>query len=346
MRRHLNTLYVTTQGSWVHKDGANVVVSVEGAERGQIPVHLLGGLVCFGRVSLSPILLGFCSAEGICITHLSEHGRFLARIEGPVSGNVLLRREQYRRTDDGEKAAQIASAIVVGKTLNQRTVLRRALRDHGEAIDQACKAALRAAEERLSDVARRTTRPEPLDVIRGYEGEAGQIYFAVFDHLIRAQKETFRFAGRSRRPPLDAVNALLSFLYTLLVHDCRGALEAVGLDPAVGFLHRDRPGRPSLALDLMEEFRAMMADRLALSLINRRQIGAGDFRAMENGAVLLTDDVRKLVLVAYQERKREEITHAFLQETAPIGLLPYLQAQLLARHLRGDLDGYPPFVWK
>ena len=270
----------------------------------------------------------------MCAAHLASRG------------DLLLRREQYRRTDDGEKAAQIASAIVVGKTLNQRTVLRRALRDHGEAIDQACKAALRAAEERLSDVARRTTRPEPLDVIRGYEGEAGQIYFAVFDHLIRAQKETFRFAGRSRRPPLDAVNALLSFLYTLLVHDCRGALEAIGLDPAVGFLHRDRPGRPSLALDLMEEFRAMMADRLALSLINRRQIGTGDFRAMENGAVLLTDDVRKLVLVAYQERKREEITHAFLQETAPIGLLPYLQAQLLARHLRGDLDGYPPFVWK
>lgn len=346
MRRHLNTLYVTTQGSWVHKNGANVVVSIDGAERGRMPAHLLGGIVCFGRVSVSPPLLGFCAAEGMCITHLSEHGRFFARIEGPVSGNVLLRREQYRRADDGESAARLASAFVVGKTLNQRAVIRRALRDHGDVIGEVDTAALQAAETRLSDAARRSTRPDPLDAIRGYEGEAGQVYFGVFDHLIRVEKGTFRFAGRSRRPPLDPVNALLSFLYTLLVHDCRAALETVGLDPAVGFLHRDRPGRPSLALDLMEEFRAMLADRLALSMINRRQIGADDFRTMENGAVLLTDDVRKKVLVAYQERKREEITHAFLQEAAPIGLLPYLQAQLLARHLRGDLDGYPPFIWK
>ncbi len=346
MRRHLNTLYVTTQGAWVHKDGANLVVSVDGNERGRMPAHLLGGVVCFGRVSLSPPLLGFCAERGICVTHLSEQGRFFARIEGPVSGNVLLRREQYRRTDDGEQAARIASAIVIGKTLNQRAVLRRALRDHGDSQDEPVRHALRMAEERLTDIARRSIRPQLLDTVRGCEGEAGQVYFSAFDHLIRADKEIFRFAGRSRRPPLDAVNALLSFLYTLLVHDCRSALETVGLDPAVGFLHRDRPGRPSLALDLMEEFRAMLADRLALSLINRRQVGGADFRTMENGAVLLTDDARKEVLVAYQERKRQEITHAFLQETAAIGLLPYLQAQLLARHLRGDLDGYPPFVWR
>jgi CRISP-associated protein Cas1 len=346
MRRHLNTLYVTTQGSWLNKDGANIVVSVDGAEKGRMPAHLLGGVVCFGRVALSSPLLGFCAEEGICVTHLSEHGRFLARVEGPVSGNVLLRREQYRLTDNPAAAAALAAAFVAGKTLNQRAVLRRALRDHGEALEDEGRCALQKAEARLSDIARRSTRPQPLDAVRGLEGEAGQVYFGVFDHLIRAQKDVFRFAGRSRRPPLDAVNALLSLIYTLLVHDCRAALETVGLDPAVGFLHRDRPGRPGLALDLMEEFRAMLADRLALSLINRRQLGVGDFRRMENGAVLLDDKARKTVLVAYQERKREELVHAFLQEQAPIGMLPHLQAQLLARHLRGDLDGYPPFVWK
>ncbi|MBK8211451.1 MAG: type I-C CRISPR-associated endonuclease Cas1 [Rhodospirillales bacterium] len=346
MRRHLNTLYVSSQGAWVHKDGANIVVSIDGAEKGRVPAHLFGGIVCFGRVAVSTPLMGFCAEAGMTITHLTEHGRFLARIEGPVSGNVLLRREQYRRTDNPAGAAQIAAAMVTGKTLNQRAVLRRALRDHGATLDEAHRAAVQAAEERLSDVARRTLRPEPLDAVRGLEGEAGQVYFGVFDHLIRGDKKTFCFAGRSRRPPRDHVNALLSFLYTLLVHDCRAALESVGLDPAVGFLHRDRPGRPSLALDLMEEFRAMLADRLALSLINRRQVTESAFRTMENGAVLLQEDGRKTVLVAYQERKREEITHGFLQETVPIGLLPHLQAQLLARHLRGDLDGYPAFVWR
>jgi CRISP-associated protein Cas1 len=346
MRRHLNTLYVTTQGAWLNKDGANIVVSVDGAEKGRMPAHLLGGVVCFGRVAVSSPLLGFCAEAGICVTHLSEHGRFLARVEGPVSGNVLLRREQYRRTDDPPATAVLAAAFVAGKTLNQRTVLLRALRDHAEALEVDEGAALRAAEARLFDIARRTMKPQPVEAVRGLEGEAAQAYCGAFDHLIRAQKDVFGFVGRSRRPPRDPVNALLSLLYTLLVHDCRAALETVGLDPAVGFLHRDRPGRPSLALDLMEEFRAMLADRLALSLINRRQLGVGDFRFMENGAVLLAEEARKTVLVAYQERKREELAHAFLQETAPIGMLPHLQAQLFARHLRGDLDGYPPFVWK
>lgn len=346
LRRHLNTLYVSTQGAFVHKDGANLVVSVDRAEKGRMPAHLLGGVVCFGRVSVSPPLLGFCAEHGICITYLSESGRFLARIEGPVSGNVLLRREQYRRADQGDQAARIAASIVIGKTLNHRAVLRRVLRDHAEALSDAPRRELRAAEARLTDIARRMTRPQPLDTVRGCEGEAGQTYFAVFDHLVRAQKEHFRFALRSRRPPLDAVNALLSFLYTLLVHDCRSALETVGLDPAVGFLHRDRPGRPSLALDLMEELRPALADRLALSLINRRQLRAGDFRRMEGGAVLLGDEARKTVLAAWQERKKEERRHPFLDEKAPLGLVPYLQAQMLARHLRGDLDAYPPWFWK
>lgn len=346
MRRHLNTLYVTTQGAWINKDGANVVVSANGHERGRVPVHTLAGIVCFGRVALSLPVLGFCANEGVTVTHLNENGRFLARVEGPVSGNVLLRREQYRRSDDEAASATIAAAIVIGKILNQRAVLRRALRDHGEALAAAAATEVRASEERLTDIARRAQKPLPLDAVRGLEGEAALAYFSVFDHLIRRQKGAFAFTRRSRRPPTDPVNALLSFLYTLLVHDCRSALETVGLDPAVGFLHRDRPGRPSLALDLMEEFRAMLADRLTLSLINRRQFSDRDFQHMENGAVLLSDEGRNAALVAYQERKREEIHHPFLEETAAIGLLPCLQAQLLARHLRGDLDGYPPFVWR
>jgi CRISP-associated protein Cas1 len=346
VRRHLNTLYVTTQGAYLNKDGANVVVSIEGAERARVPIHTLGGVVGFGRVSLSPPLLGFCAEEGVAVTFLSEQGKFLARVEGPVSGNVLLRREQYRRSDAADGCAEIVKSLVIGKALNQRAVLRRGLRDHGERLEQPAAAALEAAEGRLTDIARRAERPQGADALRGLEGEAANVYFGVFDALIRVQKEDFRFEGRSRRPPLDPVNALLSFLYALLVHDVRSALETVGLDPAVGFLHRDRPGRPSLALDLMEEFRPFFADRLALSLINRRQVSAKGFRQMENGACLMNDDLRKSVLMAYQERKREELRHPYLGEPTTVGLLWHLQAQLLARHLRGDLDGYPPFVWR
>jgi CRISP-associated protein Cas1 len=346
VRRHLNTLYVTTQGAYLNKDGANVVVSIEGAERARVPIHMLGGLVGFGRVALSPPLLGFCAEEGVTVTLLSEQGKFLARVEGPVSGNVLLRREQYRRSDDPNGCAAIVRSLVVGKTLNQRAVVRRALRDHGERMEPAVAATLETAEQRLTDIARRAERPQSADGLRGLEGEAANAYFGVFDALILAQKEDFRFAGRSRRPPLDPVNALLSFVYALLVHDVRSALETVGLDPAVGFLHRDRPGRPSLALDLMEEFRPFFADRLVLSLINRRQVSARGFRRMENGACLMTDALRKDVLVAYQERKREELRHSYIGEPTTVGLVWHLQAQLLARHLRGDLDGYPPFVWR
>jgi CRISP-associated protein Cas1 len=346
MRRHLNTLYVTTQGAYLNKDGANLVVSVDGAERARVPIHTLGGLVCFGRVMASPFLLGFCAEEGVAVSFLSEHGRFLARVEGPVTGNVLLRREQYRRTDDPQRCAAIVRSLVIGKALNQRAVLRRALRDHRNRMAPAEIAALEAAELRLTDIARRAERPQDTDTLRGLEGEAASLYFGVFDALIRNPNDGFRFKGRSRRPPLDPVNALLSFIYTLLVHDIRGALESVGLDSAVGFLHRDRPGRPSLALDLMEEFRPCFGDRLALSLINLRQVQAKDFRRLENGACLMSDEQRKAVLIAYQERKREELRHSFLGEPATVGLLWHLQARLLARHLRGDLDGYPPFVWR
>lgn len=346
MRRQLNTLYVTTEGAWLRKDGANVVMEVEGEIRGRLPAHMLESLVCIGRVLVSPPLLGYCAEQGISVCYLTPNGKFLARVEGPVSGNVLLRREQYRRTDDAQGCAGIVRNLLLGKVHNQRVVLGRALRDHGDGLTDAAQATLTQAHKSLGRIADKLLLEPQLDVLRGLEGEAAQAYFGVFDHLIRVGSPALRFTGRSRRPPRDAVNALLSFLYTLLTHDCRSALETVGLDPAVGFLHRDRPGRPSLALDLVEEFRPLLADRLALSLINRKQLSERNFRSLDNGAVLLKDEARKVVLTAYQERKREELRHVFLEEKAPIGLFPYIQAQLLARHLRGDLDAYPPFLWK
>jgi len=346
MRRQLNTLYVTTDGAWLKKDGANVVMEVEGAEKARLPVHMLESLVCMGRVMVSPPLMGFCTEQGISVCFLSANGRFLARVEGPVSGNVLLRREQYRCTDDPERCALIVRNVLLGKVHNQRAVLGRALRDHGETIAGEAHVGLTHAHERLRRISIRLQQECDLDVLRGLEGEAAQAYFGAFGHLVRVQEAAFRFNGRSRRPPLDAVNALLSFLYTLLTHDCRAALETVGLDPAVGFLHRDRPGRPSLALDLLEEFRPCLADRLALSLINRRQLGPRDFIQLDNGAVLLKEESRKTVLMAYQERKREEMRHVFLDEKCAVGLFPLIQAKLMSRHLRGDLDAYPPFLWK
>ncbi|MFN9780112.1 MAG: type I-C CRISPR-associated endonuclease Cas1c [Alphaproteobacteria bacterium] len=346
MKRHLNTLYVTKDDAWIRKDGTNIVVSTDGKESARVPVHLIGGIVCIGNASVSSPLMGFCAENGVTITHLNHNGRFLARVEGPVSGNVLLRREQYRRADNTALSSALVRPIVIAKTINQRTVLRRAMRDHQDTTEARALDQMRAAETRLSDIARRCLKDQSIDELRGLEGEAARTYFSVFDHLIVQQKEHFRFSGRSRRPPLDAVNALMSFLYTLLTHDYRSACEAFGLDPAVGFLHRDRPGRPSLALDLMEEMRPLFADRLLLSLINRRQISSSGYRVLENGAVLLTEEARKAVLVAYQERKKSELLHPFLDEPTTVGLLPFLQAQLLARHLRGDLDAYPPFVAK
>ncbi len=349
MRRYLNTLYVTSDGAYVNKDGANVVVTVDGTQRGRVPVHMIGGIVCIGRVSVSPPLMGLCAEAGVTICFLTFSGRFLARVEGPVAGNVLLRRAQYRASDQPADCARIVRSLIIGKTLNQRTVLRRALRDHGgDAADDPAAAAIGSAETALTNVARRLNIPdnENTDTLRGMEGEAARIYFGVFNQLLRTQQQTFSFTSRSRRPPLDPINALLSFIYTLLLNDCRSALESVGLDPAVGFLHRDRPGRPSLALDLMEEFRPVIADRLALSLINRRQLSKTDFHILENGAVLLNENGRKTVLVAFQERKKTELTHSYFEEKAPLGLMPHLQAQLLARLLRGDIDRYPPFVWK
>lgn len=346
MRRQLNTVYVTTDGAWLRKDGDNIVMEVGGQTRVRLPAHMLDGLVCFGRVLVSPRLLGYCAERGICVSYLSSNGRFLARMEGPVSGNVLLRREQYRRADDGRRCAAIVRNLLVGKVHNQRAVVSRGLRDYGHDLPTEAREALSHTDKRLKRIGARLLHEAPVDVLRGLEGEAAQAYFGVFDHLIRVPEAAMRFGGRSRRPPTDASNALLSFLYTLLTHDCRSALETVGLDPAVGFLHRDRPGRPSLALDLAEEFRPVLADRLTLSMINRKQVSARDFTRLDNGSVLLKEEARKTVLSAYQERKREQLRHVFLDEKVEIGLFPVIQAQLLARHLRGDLDAYPPFFWK
>ena len=287
MRQHLNTLYVTTENAWLHKDGENVVVKNEGSERGRVPIHLLGAIICFGSTGATPALLGHCAQNGVCVSFLNRNGRFLARVEGPTSGNVLLRRNQYRVTDDARNNAGLAKSIVIAKLLNQRTVVRRALRDHGSDGNAQGRTKLATCEQRLGDAARRANATQEIDSLRGIEGEGARIYYGVFNDLIRRGEKTFEFSRRSRRPPLDPVNALLSFLYTLLVQDCRSALETTGLDPAVGFLHRERPGRPSLALDMMEELRPVLADRLTLSLINRQQLTGKDFETGITGGVLL-----------------------------------------------------------
>ena len=343
MKQLLNTLYVTLEKAYLAREGEQVVVRAEKEEKLRVPIHTLSGIVCFGPVTVSPFLMQLAAEKGVCVSFLTENGRFMARVEGPVRGNVLLRREQYRRADDPRGSASIARAVVIAKLYNSRTILQRAIRDHGDTIQTA---PVEAAIAGIARVASRLDSAPGVDQIRGREGEAADLYFGVFDHLIVAQKQTFRFEGRSRRPPLDPVNALLSFVYTLLAHDIRSALEMVGLDPAVGFLHLDRPGRPSLALDLMEEFRPLLADRLVLTLINRQQVKTTGFRETESGGWMMDDATRKELLVTWQKRKQEEVTHPFLNEKVAIGLLPHIQAQLLARHLRGDYDAYPSFIWK
>lgn len=343
MRHLLNTLYVTTQGAYLARDGETVAVRVEKETRLRVPLHTLGGIVCFGLVSCSPPLMQLCAERGVRISFLSEYGKFWARVEGPVSGNVLLRREQYRWSDDHDKSTGIARVVVMAKIANCRIVLQRVLRDHPEISGaEEVRSVVNAHESSLV----RLSKVDALDSVRGVEGDAARQYFSVFDHLVVAQKEDFFFRERSRRPPLDNMNALLSFLYTLLMHDVRSALETVGLDPAVGFLHRDRPGRPGLALDLMEELRPIIADRLALSLVNRLQIKGKGFKTSETGAVMMDDGTRKEVLIAYQKRKQEELIHPFINEKVALGLLPFVQSMLLSRYLRGDLDGYPPFLGK
>jgi CRISP-associated protein Cas1 len=343
MKPLLNTLFVTTQGAYLSREGLTVAVLVDEQTRTRIPIHTLSGIVCFGVVSCSPFLLQLAAEHGVSVAFCTVHGRFIGRMQGPVSGNVLLRRRQYEVSEHARLGAKVACSVVSAKLANSRAVLLRASRDSENA---AHKADLDFAARRLRRILDELEGSHELDLIRGMEGDAASTYFSAFDHLVLADKERFFFRGRSRRPPLDNLNALLSFLYTLLANDTVAALESVGLDPQVGFLHRDRPGRPSLALDLMEELRAVLADRLALSLINLRQIASTGFRTTESGGVVMDDATRKQVLIQWQLRKAEEITHPFLGERLPLGLVPYVQALLLARHLRGDLDGYPAFFWK
>ncbi len=343
MKKYLNTLFVTTQGAYLSKEGETIVVTAEKEKLLQVPSCALGGIICFGNVGCSPFLMGYCAANNIAISFMTEYGRYLASVHGRINGNVLLRRQQYRIADKDEECLAIARTFTSAKIYNCRSVLCRALRDHS---DKMASGVVNSAVDYLASSIKKSQAAGDLDELRGIEGDAAATYFSVFDNLILGQKDDFKFGDRNRRPPLDNVNCLLSFIYTLLMYDVRSALDSVGLDSCVGMLHRDRPGRPSLALDMMEEWRPVIADRLVLSLINREQLSGRDFKKAETGAVLLSDEGRKTVLTAYQKRKQEEITHPYLQETVKTGLLFYIQALLLARHLRGDMDGYPAFLWK
>lgn len=340
-KRLLNTLYVTTPGSYLRKDGETVAVEIDGAARARLPAHLLGQIVMFGETALSPDFMAHAAETGLSVAWLTHSGKLAGRLEGPQTGNVLLRRAQHRMTDDPATALPVARAVIAAKIANQRALLRRHLRDYPDASANVVE----AAQRRLKDAARHALAAPDLDTLRGQEGEAGNAYWSVFPNLIRNHDPAFAFAGRNRRPPRDPINAVLSFLYAMAALDGRAACEAHGLDPQMGFLHRDRPGRMSLALDLMEEVRAPLCDRIALSLVNRRQLKPAHLRREETGAVLLTDEGRKLVLTAWQERKRVELRHPWLDERIPLGLVLQVQAQILARHLRGDVSDYVGWLW-
>jgi CRISP-associated protein Cas1 len=343
VRELLNTLYVQTQGSYLRLDHETLKIDVEGKTAAQIPLHHLGGLVVFGNVLLSPFLIHRCAEDGRSVVWLTQSGRFKARLFAPTSGNVLLRRAQHAALDGPESTLAVARYMVAGKLQNARTTLLRAAR---EAASPENEAALRAAAHIHAQTIVRLPRLRHLDEVRGAEGDAAKTYFAVFDRMIRTNKDTFVFSGRNRRPPRDPVNALLSFVYGMLRNECTSALEGVGLDPQVGFLHALRPGRPALALDLMEELRAPLADRFALTLINLGQVKPDGFVVRPGGAVELTEETRKTIVVAYQKRKQDEVTHPVLKKPLPLGLVPHLQARLLARHLRGDVPHYQPFLYR
>lgn len=343
MKKLLNTLFVTLPDTYLSLDGENIVIKQEENTLGRYPLHNLEGVCTFGYAGVSPALMGACATRGINLTFMKQSGKFLARVIGEDRGNVVLRKEQYRISDSETRSAQLARNMIVGKLYNHKWILERAIRDYALRLDTERMKRISAF---LSDTMLQVRQTDQLDVLRGLEGNAAAQYNSVFDDLILQQKESFYFYGRSKRPPLDKVNALLSFAYTLLSNDMQSALESVGLDPYVGFLHRDRPGRPSLALDVMEELRGVYADRFVLSLINKKIVNDKGFYIKESGAVIMDDDTRKKVIKAWQERKQERIQHPYLNEQIPWGLVPYAQSLLLARHIRGDLDEYPPFLWK
>lgn len=343
MKKLLNTLYVTSENSYLALDGENVVVLEEKEERGRIPLHNLEGIVCFGYRGTSPALMGACAERNVSLSYLTPQGKFLARITGRVKGNVVLREQQYTSKNNSEISLEIARHCILGKVYNARWVLERAVRDHAMQIDTD---KVKNASTFLKNSLVQIQNAESKEKLRGYEGEAASIYFGVFNELILQQKKEFEFQGRNRRPPLDRVNALLSFVYTLLTNSITSALESVGLDPYVGYFHTDRPGRVSLSLDMIEELRAILADRFVLTLINKKIVSGKNFSVKENGAVLMDDELRKRVLTEWQSKKKEVITHPYLKEKVEWGMVPYVQAMLLARYLRGDLDGYPVFLWK
>ena len=343
MRQLLNTLFVTSEDIYLTLDGENVVANQEKVVAARYPLHTLSAIITFSYSGASPALMGACAQRGISLSFCSPRGKFLARVTGESNGNVLLRRTQYRIADDPVQSCVLARNMIFGKIHNARWSIQRTRRDHSLRVDDA---RLGEVSEQLKDVLPQVLCQEDLDSLRGLEGAAATAYFGVFDQLILGNKAVFHFTTRSRRPPMDPVNALLSFAYSLLSHDCASALESAGLDSYVGFLHRDRPGRSSLALDLMEELRPCIADRFVLSCINNRIFQKSDFDYRENGAVFLNEKGRRTFLQRWQERKKDTLTHPFLGEKIPWGLVPYLQAMLLARHLRGDLEAYPPFLWK
>lgn len=341
MKQILNTLYVQTQGTYIRLDHETLKLEVEREVRFQIPLHHLGGIVVFGNVLISPFLLHRCADDGRSLVWLTEHGSFKARLAGSTTGNVLLRKAQHDALSDADATILVARHIVAGKLQNARSVLMRSAR---EANDDGDRAVLSEAAKVHASSIRDAESAKDLATLRGIEGYAAKTYFAAFTSMIRANREVFRFTERTRRPPRDPINALLSFVYTLLVNECIAACEGVGLDPQMGFLHSLRPGRPALALDLMEELRAPLADRLVLTLINRGQIKPDDFVDRPGGAIYMTDDARKTVLTAYQKRKQEEVSHFLVGTKVPYGLVSHVQARLLARHLRGDVPTYQPFI--
>nr|WP_236691485.1 type I-C CRISPR-associated endonuclease Cas1c [Ornatilinea apprima] len=342
MKQLANVLYITSADAYLSLDGENIVIKKEEHVSTRLPLHNLENVVCFNYLGVSPALMGACSERNIGLCFLTPNGRFLARVSGKVKGNVLLRKKQYQVSEREAESVPIAASFLLGKIYNSRKVLERALRDHAMLVDVD---ALTKASSFLKQTLAVIPECNTVSELMAFEGSAAKIYFGVFDHLILQQHEDFSFRERSRRPPLDNMNSLLSFLYTLLTNETVSALDAVGLDPYVGFLHADRPGRPSLALDLMEEMRPLFADRLALTLVNRKQISGKGFTQKESGGILMDDDTRKAVLGAWQDRKKEEIVHPYLKERIPFGLILHVQAMLLARYLRGDLDAYPPFFW-
>jgi len=343
MKKLLNTVYVNNPDRYLSLDGENVVISQDGEEIGRVPLHNIERIMTFGYAGASPALMGKCAQDGIELVFMSRNGRFIARVEGEVKGNVLLRRQQYRFSDNKEQALDIAKNIISAKLFNSRWVLERMIRDHGARIDTEL---FNKKSELLKSAVKQARIAEDMDSLRGIEGEAASVYFSVFDDMILQQKDDFYFRTRNKRPPLDNVNALLSFTYSLTTGMCTSALESVGLDPYVGFMHTDRPGRRSLALDLVEEFRSVLCDRFVLTIINKRLINNDDFIKQEDGAVILTEKGRKNFFSAWQKRKSEELKHPFIEERIEWGMLPYVQAMLLARFIRGDLDCYPPFMWK